>query len=190
MNDDIKNTKEIAGDGVPLAAAVALVSLSSFGFLNAIAATATMNIFARIIRPVEIAINTSMDFGMLAITRNRVGKATIDPLSDNLFIDSRGSLALAGGLPRAGRMHIKGSFSPVSVTMEKTQIDLTNGSTFLVVDDFNFVTVNGASGDQITVTPTGTLDTVVLAVGATLNSREGQLTGTYVGSNRVFANYQ
>ena len=50
------------------------------------------------------------------------------------------------------------------------------------------MTANG--GMQITVTPTAAAVPVVMSVGATVNIRPGQLTGTYVGSNRVFANYQ
>ena len=81
-----------------------------------------------------------------------------------------------------------GAPMPVNVSMETNNVQLTNGSTFLTINNFNFLTANG--GDQVTITPTAAAVPVVLSVGATLNARPGQLTGTYVGSNRIFANYQ
>lgn len=187
---DRSNSKDRIKSRVKVGAAAAVVSLSSFGLMNAVAATATIDIVARLIRAIEITINTSLDFGTLAITDEKAGRATLDPVTNDLFIDNRSSLALSSGTPRAGRLSIRGSEMPISVSMENTQVHLTNGTTFVTVNKFGFVSVDGASGTQLTITPTDAQNTVSVAVGATINTREGQLTGTYVGSNRIFANYQ
>ena len=173
---------------VTTGAAAAMVSLSSLAYIQAMAATATIPILAKIIHAIEVTVNTSLDFGTLAVTEDVAGLATIDPASSQMKIDGKGGLALAGGVPRAGRIQIKGAAMPVQVSMETNNVHLTNGSTFLTINNFNFMTANG--GMQITVTPTAAAVPVVMSVGATVNIRPGQLTGTYVGSNRVFANYQ
>ena len=169
-------------------AAALLVSLSSICYFKAMAATATLPIIAKIIRAIDVTVNTSLDFGTLAMTDDVAAQATIDPLSSELRIDGRGGLALAGGVPRAGRVQIKGAPLSVNVSMEASNVQLTNGSTFLTINNFNFLTADG--GAQVTVTPTGPGNAAILSVGATINARPGQLVGTYVGSNRVFANYQ
>lgn len=169
-------------------AAALLVSLSSICYFKAMAATATLPIIAKIIRAIDVTVNTSLDFGTLAMTDDVAAQATIDPLSSELRIDGRGGLALAGGVPRAGRVQIKGAPLAVNVSMEASNVQLTNGSTFLTINNFNFLTADG--GAQVTVTPTGPGNAAILSVGATINARPGQLVGTYVGSNRVFANYQ
>lgn len=179
-----KTTKAAVATG----AAAVMVSLSSVSYFKAMAATATLPILAKIIRAIEVTVNTSLDFGTLAITNDIAGLATLDPLSSELRVDGNGGLALAGGVPRAGRIQIKGATMPVNVSMETNNIQLTNGTTFLTINNFNFLTANG--GAQVTVTPTGPGNAAVLSVGASINTRPGQLSGTYIGSNRVFANYQ
>jgi hypothetical protein len=169
-------------------AAVAMVSLSSYAAINAVAATATLPIIARIIRAIEITVNTSLDFGTLAVTADNAGAATVDPNSGLLTFSGLGGVNLAGGTPRAGRIQIRGAAVPVQVSMENNNVQITNGTTFLTINAFNFGTANG--GPQITVTPGGPADSAVIAVGATINTRPRQLTGTYIGSNTVFANYQ
>lgn len=170
------------------AGAAVMVSLSSFSFIQAVAATATLPIIAKVIHAIEVTINTSLDFGTIAATNEVAGLATIDPATNELRINGSSGLALAGGVPRAGRVQIKGAAMPVNVSMETNNVHLTNGSTFLTINNFNFITANG--GDQVTITPTAPASPVVLSVGATMNTRPGQLTGSYVGSNRIFANYQ
>ena len=169
-------------------AAALLVSLSSFCYFKAMAATATLPILAKIIRAIEVTVNTSLDFGTLAMTNDVAAQATIDPLSSELRIDGKGGLALAGGVPRAGRIQVKGSPLAVNVSVENSNVQLTNGSTFLTINNFNFLTAN--RGAHVTVTPDGPGDAAVLAIGATIHARPGQLVGSYVGSNRIFANYQ
>ena len=176
------------GKAVSAAAAAAMVSLSSFAVINAVAATATLPIIARIIRAIEITVNTSLDFGTLAVTAENAGAATLDPMTGQLTIQGQGGVNLAGGVPRAGRIQLRGAPVPVQVSMETNNVQITNGTTFLTINAFNFETPNG--GPQVTVTPGGPADTAIISVGATINTRPRQLTGTYVGSNTVFANYQ
>lgn len=168
--------------------AAVMVSLSSLALGGAVAATATLPIMVKLMRAIEITINTSLQFGTLAITEDAPALVTLDPLSNNLRLDTQGGIALAGGVPRAGRISVRGAPLPVSVSIETDSIRLTNGTTHLTVSNFNFNTAAG--GAQITITPSGPENIASLPIGATLSMREGQLVGTYIGSNRIFANYQ
>jgi len=188
MSNNRHSSKKNGKAVMATSAAALLVSLSSYGYFKAMAATATMPILANIIRAIEITINTSLDFGTLAMTSDVAGQATVDPLSSELRIDGKGGLALAGGVPRAGRVTVKGSPLSVDISIEASNVQLTNGTTFLTINNFNFMTAEG--GGHVSVVPTGPGNAAVLSVGATIQTRPGQLVGTYVGSNRIFANYQ
>lgn len=165
-----------------------MVSLSSVSLFKAVAATATLPIVAKVIRAIEVTINTSMNFGTFALTQDVAAVAKLDPLTGNLRVDGEGGLSLAGGAPRAGNLRIKGSPMPVRVSMADASVQITNGTTFLTVSDFNFNTESG--GHQMTVTPTGPDNTVSLTVGASISTKADQMTGDYVGSSTIFANYQ
>jgi hypothetical protein len=170
------------------AAAATMVSLSSMSVINAVAATATMPIIARVIRAIELTVNTSLDFGTLAVTAENAGAATLNPQTGQLTVLGEGGINPAGGAPRAGRIQLKGAPMPVQVSLETNNVQITNGTTFLTINGFNFDTAQG--GPQVTVTPTGPGESAILTLGATINTRPRQLTGTYVGSNTIFANYQ
>ena len=45
-------------------------------------------------------------------------------------------------------------------------------------------------GAVVTVTPSSANPYVTMAIGATINTQIGQLSGTYVGAARIRANYQ
>lgn len=169
-------------------ALVVMVSLSSVPLVNAVAATATLPIIAKIIRAIEVTVNTSMNFGSFALTEDVAAVARLDPLTSDLRVDGAGGLSLAGGVPRAGNLRIKGAPMPVRVSMADNSVQISNGTAFLTVSDFNFNTEDG--GHQVTVTPTGPDNTVSLTVGASINTKAGQMTGEYVGSSTIFANYQ
>lgn len=169
----------------------ALVSLSCFtlqALRGVIASTATLPITVRLIRAIEITVATSLDFGTLAMTVDRAGSATIDPSLNRLVIDDNSSLALAGGTPQVGRFTVRGSAFPVTVSVEDTSVKLTNGIETVTVNSFNLMTVNG--GSQVTVTPQAGQNSFTIPVGASINTKAGQLDGTYVGSTRIFANFQ
>ena len=184
-----RTKKKAAGDLVKGGTAVALVTLSTFSVFKAVAATATLPVIARIVRAIEITINTSLDFGTIALTEDVAGTATLDPATSNLRFNDQGGINLAGGFPSAGRVRIKGGAGmPVQVSLDTNNMRLTNGTTYLTIQNFNINTANG--GPETTVTPSGPANTAVFTIGASMKARPQQLTGTYVGSNTIFANYQ
>ena len=159
--------------------AAVMVTLSSLSVFRAVAATATLPILAKLVRAIEVTINTSLDFGTLAVTEDKAGAATVS---------SEGGLNLAGGVPRAGKIQIRGAPMPVEMSLETNSLRITNGTDHLTVNNFNFLTAQG--GPDVTVTPDGLHNTAIVALGATITTRPRQLTGTYIGTNTVFANYQ
>lgn len=168
-----------------------LVSLTLFGAMamrSVVAATATMPIIVRLVKAIEVTVATSLDFGTLAMSPEEAGQAHIDPALNRLIVDNNNSLALAGGVPRVGRLLVKGSSFPVSISVEETMVRLTNGLTNVTVNNFNFMTANG--GTRITMTPKVSVGTFTVPVGATLITKPGQAEGTYVGTTRIFANFQ
>ena len=173
------------------AAAGGLVTLSMFGALalrSVTASTATLPIVVKLIRAIEVTIATSLDFGTLAMAPEEAGIAHIDPGLNRLVLDDRNALSLAGGVPKVGRLVIKGSAFPVSISIEDTSVRLTNGVTGVTVNNFNFVSANG--GTRVTVTPDINQPSFTVPVGATLVTKPGQADGSYVGTTRVFANFQ
>ena len=167
---------------------MALTGLGSYGAVRAVAATATIPIIARLVRAIDLTVNTTMDFGTLAMTVDRAGQATIDPEINRLFIDESSSLSLAGGKPAAGRLVVKGAEFPVAVSIEDKTVSLTNGTNTVKVTNFNLVTANG--GTKMTFTPSQNTYSFSIPVGATIRTRQGQLSGSYVGTTRLFASYQ
>lgn len=197
MTDTAKNksepvavTKDKAQKKVRLGAStlVALSAIAGYQAYDVVAATATLPMIAKIIRAIEITVNTTLDFGTLAMTIDRAGQARIDPGVDRLFIDGNSSLTLAGGNPKAGRVEIKGADFPVAVSIPASQVEMTNGTDTIVVSNFNLLTAGG--GTKLTITPSPGSFSFTLPVGATINTRSNQLTGTYTGSTQIFANYQ
>ena len=170
------------------AAAAAMVSLSVLGGASAIAATANLEIFAEIAQALDLTVTASMQFGTLAATGANGGELTLRPESGEVILDTKGGLSFAGGIPQVGRIRVRGAPRAIDVSVAAKTIELTNGTTSVVVKDFNFMTNSG--GSHITITPTSFGATVAFPVGATLVARPGQVAGTYVGNNTIFANYQ
>lgn len=158
------------------------------GFRHADAASANLQIIARLVYALDMTVNTTLDFGTLAMTMDRAGRATLDPGLNRLLVGADGSLSLAGGQPVAGRLKIRGANFPVSVSVEDTRIKLTNGTDTATVSAFNLLT--GQGGIKMTFTPDQQTYSFTVPVGATLKTRPGQLSGTYVGTARIFASYQ
>ena len=87
------------------AATLTVISgVAAYQAVHAVAATATLPIIAKLVRAIELTVNTTLDFGTLAMTAERAGQATLDPGLDRLFVDGGGGLSLAGGKPAAGRL--------------------------------------------------------------------------------------
>lgn len=183
-----KSTRKKAVHIIKGSAAAAMVTISSFSLYKAVAATGTLSIMARIVRAIEITINTSLNFGTIGAPEDLAATATLDPYSGAVRIDTAGGVSIATGYPTAGQLRIRGSSHPVQVSFAHDQMQLTNGTAVMTVDNFNF-NIDGG-GTQATVTPTGINNSALLSVGARLNTRPQQVTGTYIGSNTIFANYQ
>jgi len=178
-----KSAKRLA-----ISAAVSLSCFTLQALRGVVASTATLPITVRLIRAIEVTLDTSLDFGTLAMTIERAGTARMDTSLNRLVIDDNSSLALSGGTPQVGRFTIKGSVFPITLTVEDTSVRLTNGVDTLTVNSFNLMTVNG--GTQVTVTPQVGQNSFTVPIGASLFAKPGQLDGTYVGATRIFANFQ
>jgi len=183
-----KNTGKKPKVRLSAATVAALSGLAVYQGLNAVAATANLQIIAKLVRAIELTVNTTLDFGTLAMTVDQAGKATLDPELNRLFIGSDGGLSLAGGKPVAGRLKVKGADFPVTVSIEDTQVKLTNGTDTVTVGDFNLATAQG--GVKMNFTPEENTYSFTVPIGATLKTRPGQISGTYVGATRIFASYQ
>lgn len=170
--------------------AAVVVSLSCFGVYHAVAATATIPIIAKLIRAIEVTVNTAMNFGTLAVLNDddAGGSARLDPATGQLTVDSSGGLAAAGGVPKVGRLTIRGAPLPVNVTIAMPTMQIDNGAEFLTVRHFKMIDENG--GSHATVTPSGPGNSIAVTLGATVETRPGSATGTYTGANTIFANYQ
>lgn len=175
--------------GAALVSAGALMSVGALGVVRAMAATVTLPILVNVIKSIEVTINTSLNFGTVAITNpDVVGAVRLDPSTSRLSLDGRGGLALAGGTPKAGRIRISGAPFPVNVSLAADTMQISNGVDFMTVSKFNFMT--DQAGPRVTITPGGAGSSAFLNIGATLTSRTGQPTGTYTGANTIYANYQ
>lgn len=184
----MEDKKRVTRKALRAGATAAMVTLGFLSGQRVGAATVTLPIQANLINAVEITLNRSLDFGTLVMTHERAGVATIDPFVNKLYVDGNSSLSSAGGEPKAGRVQIIGGAHPVFVSMENATVRLTNGASYVEVNDFNFQTLQG--GSRMTVTATSTAQPFLVDIGATIRTRPGQLTGTYVGSTKVFANFQ
>lgn len=170
-------------------AAAALVTLTCLAGASAVAATATLQIFAKVVRAIDVSATAALDFGTLAVTAAASGRMTLKPTTGEIVLDNNGGLSFAAGVPQAGRVRLKSiGDMPVDVSVAQKTVTLTNGTATLQVRDFNFQTDNG--GPSATIVPELTASSVTFPVGATLVSKPQQVTGTYVGSNVIFANYQ
>ncbi len=165
-----------------------MVSLSAISMQHASAATVNMPVLVNLVNALDVTLNASMDFGTLAMTLDRAGTATIDPFVNKLFVSGSSGITPVGGQPSAGEVQIRGVTKPITLTVAETAVHLTNGTAFVTVNDFNFLTVAG--GPQVTVTPSHAGAALLVPIGATINTKAGQLTGAYTGSNRIFANFQ
>lgn len=168
-----------------------LVSLTMLGALAMrpiAAATATLPIIVRLVKAIEVTVATSLDFGTLAMSPDEAGRAVMDPGLNRLVVDNQNSLSVAGGVPKVGRLVVRGASFPVSISVEDTAVRLTNGVTGVTINNFNFISANG--GSRVTMTPQLGAASFTIPVGATLLTRPGQPSGTYVGTTRIFANFQ
>ena len=175
--------------------AVPLVALSCIGLysganvaMHAVAATVTLPIIARLLRAIEVTVASTMDFGTIAMYNKASGRVTLDPEGVGLRIDGKSGLTSVGGVPRAGKIRIRGLENPVEVSVEDSIVKLTNGKDSVSVTGINFLTAN--RGSEVTIIPHGDDFSTVIPVGASLKTKVNQLAGDYTGSTRISINYQ
>lgn len=188
MNVREKVKKNKKSGAVLASGLISLSVLGLHGLRDTIASTSTMPISVRLIKAIELTLSTSLSFGTLAMTAERGGYARLDPSLNRLIIDDNSSLAMAGGTPTVGRFTLKGASFPITVSVESTAVQLTNGIETVTVSQFNLLTAE--AGGKVTITPDVGQNTITIPLGASLITRPGQSEGTYVGSTRIFANFQ
>jgi len=160
--------------------AIAVVTLSFAGTVQAQTATATSNAAAVIIAPLSITNTAGLHFGTI------MRSAALGPVT--VATDGTRSSTGGGTLSALAPLHSVATFdlegesgNDVIITLPASTT-ITNGTQTMLVDNFvsdpddtNPVTLGG--------TPT------VLSVGATLNVAANQASGTYTGTFDVSINY-
>lgn len=169
-------------------AAIFLAVMAGAAFVPARADTVTVPVYAKLVQAVEITVNASLDFGDLAFTPDQAGEARIDPATNMLAGEGTQALLPVGGKPQAGQIVIRGAEYPVEISMEQPSVRLTNGHDFVTVSDFHFI--NAQTGSRVTVMPDPQGNDIILPIGATLRTRVGQMSGSYVGVGSIYAHYQ
>lgn len=165
-----------------------MVMLSCAPFVQAWADTVIVPVVAKLVRAVEVSVNASLDFGDLAFTADQAGEARLDPASNMLVSEGKNSLLAVGGKPQAAQIVIRGAEYPIQISMEQPSVRLTNGHDFVTVSDFHFI--NAQTGNHVTVMPDAQGGDIILPIGATLRTRVGQMSGSYVGVSSIYAHYQ
>ena len=169
-------------------AIIVMVLLSCGVAVQAFADTVTLPVVARLVRTADLTVNATLDFGDLAFAVDQAGAVRIDPATNMLVREGKNGLQGVGGKPQAGKIMISGAEYPVQLSMEQSSVRLSNGTDFVTVSDFHFI--NAQTGDSVTIMPDPHGGDVSLSVGATLRTRVGQTSGSYVGVNSIYAHYQ
>lgn len=160
--------------------AIAVVTLSFAGTVQAQTATATSNAAAVIIAPLSITNTAGLHFGTIM---RSAALGTVTVATDGTRSSTGGvTLSALAPLHSVATFDLEGeSGNDVIITLPASTT-ITNGTQTMLVDNFvsdpddtNPVTLGG--------TPT------VLSVGATLNVAANQASGTYTGTFDVSINY-
>ncbi len=165
-----------------------VVMLSCVPGVQAWAETVVVPVVAKLVRAVEVSVNASLDFGDLAFAADQDGEARLDPASNMLVPEGKNNLQSVGGKPQAAQIVIRGAEYPVQLSMDQPSIRLSNGRDFVTVSDFHFI--NAQTGSRVTVMPDTQGGDIILPIGATLRTRVGQMSGSYVGVGSINADYE
>ena len=174
-------------------ACVAAASLAFFalyaGLTRASASvSAVLPVKVSLLRAIDLNVQAELNFGTLVLTVDAEGRARLDPQSSQLFLDDFSGLAVAQGDPQVGLLELRGAGVPIVLSVEDETVTLTNGISTIDVTNFNLMTADG--GTVVTLEPLNEFDPLLVPVGATLETSQGQMSGIYTGFNRVFASYQ
>ena len=164
--------------------AMALAGLAGLGALafdtdQALAASDTGTANAKIIAPITITANLTLEFGQI-VTGTGASVVRITPAGVRSL--ESGDASLAGGTSRAATFDITGEASTTyAITLPAGAATLTGPGTDMTVDTF---TSNP--------TPTGTLDgsgDETISVGGDLNVGASQASGSYTGTYTMTVDY-
>ena len=174
-------------------ACVAVAALAFFvlyaGLTRASASvSAVLPVKVSLLRAIDLNVQAELNFGTLVLTVDSEGRARLDPQSSQLFLDDFSGLAVAQGDPQVGLLELRGAGVPIVLSVEDETVTLTNGISTIDVTNFNLMTADG--GTVVTLEPLNEFDPVLVPVGATLETSQGQMSGIYTGFTRVFASYQ
>ena len=152
---------------------------------NVKAATANLNVEARIVTSAALLITQTaiLDFGSMVETA--AGTLTVE--TDGGAVKT-GGVTPVGGALQPGGFKIKGvNGKSVDFSMPATAT-IKNGTKVMIVDNFKIGTGSQAPG-TFTMGLTGGIQPSI-PVGARLNVNAGQTTGTYTGTVDIIPNYQ
>jgi len=160
--------------------ALALV-LAGFGMnVNAqVSATATSNATARIVSPITIVKDVDMSFGNI-VSSLTAGTVVLAPSSAGSRTGSTGvTLPTVTGTVTASKFTVGGEAGLTYAISLPSSTTLSSGGDSMTLDAFT------------TDLPTGGIigTSNIFFVGATLNVKSGQATGSYTGTFSVSVNY-
>lgn len=177
-------------DKKKILAGTAMVALSGLAAGDAVAASASINIDAVVLRAIALTEQSPLDFG----TFSAAGADTIQVDPDGT-VTSGGSIAHIGtSSPNPAKVQIKASAGyAIDVSVGAATVSITSGANKMQVNAFDLATAVGAGvnggGTTQTYTLAGTTVTSFF-VGATLNVGAAQAAGVYAGTFVVNAAYQ
>lgn len=165
-------TNQTAQSGLTGSFTVGVEDISAAEFTDT-----TANGAASILAPISISSTTSMNFGTVGVA---VTSGSLEIMPDGTTIPINVT-ELAGGIASEGVFTVTGDGNAAySVTLPTSTI-LSSGPNTVTVDSFNH-----DGGATPTIAGGGSRD---LAIGATLNIGNNQLSGTYSGNYSVTVNY-
>lgn len=168
----------IAGNDSAAPTGLAMSSFSVSVPAGALTGTAVANVF----RPIAIAANSSLDFGMIARPRTGSSTVTIDPASGNRTVTG-GAAGLSVPTPHRASFSVSGEGGQ-AISISAPPFDMTYKSNHLTVtpttSPFGSTTLTGALG---------TNGTAIINVGGSVPISDTTAPGQYSGTMTVTVQY-
>jgi hypothetical protein len=168
-----------------LMAGAAMVALSPMVANSVLADTEVIQARARVLQAVDISELANLDFGTFSVGATG-GAILIAPTgADTLEPNTVNQVGISA--PHEAKVNIKGTAGfPVVLAVTAPTITVTNGTTTMVVNNFNIGTdAGGTNYVQAMVAATETAQ-----IGASLTVGNNQAAGIYLGNFTISANYQ
>jgi hypothetical protein len=149
-------------------------------------AKATTNAGATIVSAISITSDIPLNFGVLSVPTADVN--VILSTANARIADKPSNISLLPGTTTNAHYNINGAVGcAYTITLPATNaVSISNGSNSMKVENFLALTKSTSNGTGGTLTSTGIDDFVV---GATLQVKSGQPTGTYSGTFDVLVAY-